>query len=61
MLLRARIDPNMSTTSSSLESQLATAVGEGKVPHAVVFAADRDGELLLLDLCPCSLIKRAAT
>jgi hypothetical protein len=51
----------MSTTSSSLESQLATAVGEGKVPHAVVFAADRDGELLLLDLCPCSLIKRSAT
>jgi len=33
------------TTSSSnlLEQNLAAAVQEGKIPHAVVFATDRDG------------------
>lgn len=45
MPLRAKIVPKMSSSSSSsyLESQLAAAVQEGKVPHAVVYAASRDG------------------
>jgi hypothetical protein len=40
MPLRAKIVPNM---SSELESQIAAAVKEGKVPQAVVFAATKDG------------------
>lgn len=35
-------------SSTTLESQLAKAVEEGKVPHSVVFAATRDGEFLVL-------------
>jgi hypothetical protein len=43
MPLRAKIASNM---SSELESQIAAAVKEGKVPQAVVFAATKDGTSL---------------
>jgi uncharacterized protein YeaC (DUF1315 family) len=40
MPLRAKI---VSKMSAELESQIAYAVEEGKVPQAVVFAASKDG------------------
>jgi hypothetical protein len=40
MPLRAKIASNM---SSEIESQIASAIKEGKVPQAVVFAATKDG------------------
>jgi hypothetical protein len=36
------------SAATSLEQTLAAAVQDGKVPHAVVFATNRDGMLLHL-------------